>query len=396
MNTLEKISLKDRRVIIRVDFNVPLDENMQITDNTRIVAAIPTIMKVVNDGGTAIIISHLGRPKGKREKRFSLKPVVKELSKLLKINVLFCEKRIDVDAHKHLKNLSSERVVVLENIRFYNEETSGCINFAKKISELGDTYINDAFGTAHRKHASTALVARFFPKNKYLGFLFYKEISILKNVLQKPKRPLTAIVGGAKISGKIDVITALLDKVDNLIVGGGMAYTFSKAIGGNIGRSICEEDKVELAKKIISLAKIKNANLILPSDSLNTTSFEANFYTKISKLISIEDGYAGADIGPESISQFTAKINSSKTLIWNGPMGVFEKTFFETGTKKICEEICNATKRGAFSLVGGGDSVAALKKFNLMRGVSYVSTGGGAMLSFLEGKELPAVKAILD
>ena len=396
MNTLEKTSLKDKRVIIRVDFNVPLDENMQITDNTRIVAAIPTIMKVINDGGTAIIISHLGRPNGKYEKRFSLKPVVKELAKLLKISVLFCEKRIDVDAHKNIKDLSTGRVVVLENIRFYNEETSGCINFAKKISELGDIYINEAFGTAHRKHASTALVAKFFPKNKYLGFLFYKEISILKNVLQKPKRPLTAIVGGAKISGKIDVITALLDKVDNLIVGGGMAYTFSKAMGGNIGQSICENDKVELAKKIISLAKIKHANLILPSDSLNTTSFKANFNTKISTITSIDEGYAGADLGPESIGNFTAKINSSKTIIWNGPMGVFEKNFFETGTKKICEEICKATKRGAFSLVGGGDSVAALKKFNLMEGVSYVSTGGGAMLSFLEGKELPAVKAILD
>lgn len=396
MKNISQISLKGKRVLIRVDFNVPLDKSFNITDDSRIIASLPTIKKVISDGGRAILMSHLGRPKNGFEEKFSLQHIIKPLSKLLNIKIIFCDDCIGITTTEKVNTMLDGDVLVLENLRFYSEEKEGNENFAKKLSHLGDIYVNDAFGTAHRTHASTAIIAKFFYEKKYLGLLLYNELKKLKKALNNPKRPFTAIIGGAKISGKIDVIQSLFSKVDNLIIGGGMAYTFIKSIGGNIGKSLVEDNKLDLARQLIDEAKKKGVNLILPVDSVNANGFKNDAKINFSNILSIGDEYMGLDIGAESIIKFSNIIMASKTLIWNGPMGVFEMKNFENGTKQIGEIICRATENGAFSLIGGGDSVASVKKFNFSKRVSYISTGGGAMLEYLEGKKLPAVDAITD
>ena len=396
MNTLKQVSLKGKRVLIRVDFNVPLDKDLNITDDSRMVAALPTIKKVISDGGMAIIMSHLGRPKNGFEKQFSLRHTVKHLSMLLKTSVAFSDNCIGEHAASDVARMNNGEVLLLENLRFHPEEKKGDKDFAKKLAALGDIYVNDAFGTAHRSHASTAIVPVFFAKNKYFGFLLDKEVNALEKALRSPKRPFTAIIGGAKITGKIDVLKSLFDKVDNLIIGGGMAYTFAKAMGGSIGKSLVEMEKLSLAKELINTAKKKKINLLLPTDSINANHFDNQAKTNTSDILSIDDDYMGLDIGNASIAKFSKTIQSSKTLLWNGPMGVFEMEKFEAGTREVAKAICLATENGAFSLVGGGDSIAAVKKFNFEARISYLSTGGGAMLEYLEGKQLPGILAILD
>ena len=396
MKNISDISLKGKKVLIRVDFNVPLDKHFNITDDSRIKAALPTIKKVIADGGKAIIMSHLGRPENGFEEKFSLKHTTKHLSNLLETEVGFS---IDCIGGKTLTDISKMEngdVLVLENLRFYSQEKAGDNEFAKQLAKLGDVYVNDAFGTAHRAHASTSIIANYFPNNKYFGLLLSNEINSLETALKNPKRPFTAIIGGAKITGKIDVIISLFDKVDNLIIGGGMAYTFAKAMGGNIGNSLVEDDKVALAKSLITAAKAKGVQLLLPSDSVNAKEFNNNAIIQHSEITHIPDGFMGLDIGSDSITHFSKVILNSKTIIWNGPMGVFEMDNFSNGTKQIGEAICKATKNGAFSLVGGGDSVAAVKQFGFAEKVSYISTGGGAMLEYLEGKQLAGVTAIQD
>lgn len=396
MNSLNLVSLYGKRVLVRVDFNVPLDKHLSVTDTSRIAAALPTIKKIIADGGKAIIISHLGRPKNGFEKKFSLKNIVGPFSKLLGSAVKFSGGCIDEATVSAIKKMKNGDVILLENLRFYLEEKNGDLGFAKKLAALADVYINDAFGTSHRSHASTAIVAKFFPNNKYIGFLLEQEIKCLEEALNQPKRPLTAIIGGAKITGKIDVIKSLFNRVDNLIIGGGMAYTFVKATGGEVGKSLVEEEKLELAKQLIEEANKRGVNLLLPKDSVNASEFKNDAIINTSDISTINKDYMGLDIGAKSIVKFSKIIVSSKTIIWNGPMGVFEMGNFENGTKKIGEAVCLATKNGAFSLVGGGDSIAAIKKFNLFGKTSYVSTGGGAMLEYLEGKKLPGITAILD
>lgn len=394
MKNISDISLKGKKVLIRVDFNVPLDKHFNITDDSRIKAALHTIKKVIADGGKAIIMSHLGRPENGFEEKFSLKHTTKHLSNLLETEVGFS---VDCIGEKTLSDISKMKngdVLVLENLRFYSQEKAGDNEFAKQLAKLGDVYVNDAFGTAHRAHASTSIIANYFPNNKYFGLLLCNEINSLETALKNPKRPFTAIIGGAKITGKIDVIVSLFDKVDNLIIGGGMAYTFAKAMGGNIGNSLVEDDKVALAKNLITAAKANGVQLLLPSDSVNAKEFNNNAIIQHSKIITIPDGFMGLDIGSDSITHFSKVILNSKTIIWNGPMGVFEMDNFSNGTKQIGEAICKATINGAFSLVGGGDSVAAVKQFGFAEKVSYISTGGGAMLEYLEGKKLPGVTAI--
>ena len=396
MKNISDISLKGKKVLIRVDFNVPLDKHFNITDDSRIKAALPTIKKVIADGGKAIIMSHLGRPENGFEEKFSLKHTTKHLSNLLETEVGFS---VDCLGEKTLTDISKMEngdVLVLENLRFYSQEKAGDNEFAKQLAKLGDVYVNDAFGTAHRAHASTSIIANYFPDNKYFGLLLNNEINSLETALKNPKRPFTAIIGGAKITGKIDVIISLFDKVDNLIIGGGMAYTFAKAMGGNIGNSLVEDDKVALAKSLITAAKAKGVQLLLPSDSVNAKEFNNNAIIQHSEITHIPDGFMGLDIGSDSITHFSKVILNSKTIIWNGPMGVFEMDNFSNGTKQIGEAICKATKNGAFSLVGGGDSVAAVKQFGFAEKVSYISTGGGAMLEYLEGKQLAGVTAIHD
>jgi phosphoglycerate kinase len=396
MNNISDVSLKGKKVLIRVDFNVPLDKHFNITDDSRIQAALPTIKKVIASGGKAIIMSHLGRPKNGFEEKFSLKHILMRLSNLLKVKVGFSAECIGGKTLNDISKMEDGGVLVLENLRFYSQEKTGDNEFAKQLAKLGDVYVNDAFGTAHRAHASTFAIANYFPKNKYFGLLLSTEINNLEIALKNPKRPFTAIIGGAKITGKIDVITSLFDKVDNLIIGGGMAYTFAKAMGGCIGDSLVENDKVALAKSLITKAKAKGVQLLLPSDSINANEFNNNAIIQHSEITNIPDGFMGLDIGSDSITRFSKVILDSKTIIWNGPMGVFEMDNFLNGTKKIGEAICKATKKGAFSLVGGGDSVAAVKKFGFTKKVSYISTGGGAMLEYLEGKKLPGVIAIQD
>ncbi len=396
MEKLTAVSFKGKRVLIRIDFNVPLDDNFKITDNSRILGAIPTIKMVIAGGGKVILISHLGRPKNGPENCFSLKHLVNHLSTVLEVDVAFANNCIGETAETAINNLEEGGVLLLENLRFHSEEKMGDTAFAKQLANLADIYINDAFGTAHRAHASTAVIAQFFPESKYFGLLLEKEISNLEVILENPQKPFTAIIGGAKITGKIDVIMALLDKVDNLIIGGGMAYPFAKAMGGNIGNSLVEEEKISLAKQLIELAKSKGVNLLLPSDSVNTNKFDNNAETNTSEITNIPNGFMGLDIGQESIAKFSEIIEHSKTIIWNGPMGVFEMPNFEKGTREIANAICKVTEKGAYSLVGGGDSVAAIKQFGLAKKVSYISTGGGAMLAYLEGKTLPGVDAILS
>ena len=396
MKTIDQISFAGKKALIRVDFNVPLDKDYNITDDNRMTAALPTINKILKDGGAVILMSHLGRPKGGPEEKFSLKHLVPHLADLLGQQVEFANDCIGAEAIEKAKALQSGEVLLLENLRFYKEEEKGDEGFAEKLSKLGDIYVNDAFGTAHRAHASTSIIAQFFPGNKYFGYLMAAELENAEKVLNGAARPFTAIMGGAKVSDKIELIEKLLDKVDSLVIGGGMAYTFAKAQGGSIGKSLVEIDKLDLALSLVEKAKIKGVNLLLPTDSVIADSFSNDANTEIAPNNNIKDGWMGLDIGPDSITEFTKVVAASKTILWNGPMGVFEMEKFEAGTKAIADAVVKATENGAFSLIGGGDSAAAVAKFNLTDDVSYVSTGGGALLEYMEGKELPGVKAIND
>jgi phosphoglycerate kinase len=396
MKTINEFDFNGKRALVRVDFNVPMSEEMIITDDSRIKAAIPTITKIVKDGGSLVLMSHRGRPKGEAKQTLSLIHLVQHLSDLLNMPVQFVDDCIGEQAEEAAYALQKGEILLLENLRFYDQETAGDIDFAKSLSKLGDIYVNDAFGTAHRAHASTAIVASFFGENKCFGDVMTNEIVNIDNVLFDSKRPLTAIMGGAKVSSKITIISRLLDSVDNLIIGGGMTYTFIKAMGGNIGNSLVENDKLDLALDIIKLAKEKKVNLLIPSDSVNGDSFSNEATILESKIDEVQDGYLGLDIGKETIELFSKTIENSATILWNGPMGVFEMDNFSSGTKAIAMALVKATKNGAFTLVGGGDSVAAINKYNLSKQVSYVSTGGGAMLEYLEGKVLPGVAAIKE
>jgi len=395
MKTLSDFNFKNKKALIRVDFNVPLDENFNVTDATRIEAAKPTIDKILADGGSVILMSHLGRPKGKEDK-YSLKHIVKKASEVLGVEVKFAEDcRGDV-ATNAAADLKAGEVLLLENLRFYTEEEAGDVAFAKELASLGDIYVNDAFGTAHRAHASTTIIAQFFPKDKCFGTLLAKEIESLDKVLKNSEKPVTAVLGGSKVSSKITVIENILDKVDHMIIGGGMTFTFIKAQGGKIGDSICEDDKQELALEILRLAKEKNVQIHIPVDVIAANAFSNDAETQVVDVTKIPDGWQGLDAGPKSLENFKKVILESKTILWNGPLGVFEMEKFANGTIELGNFIAEATENGAFSLVGGGDSVSAVKQFGLEDKMSYVSTGGGAMLEMLEGKTLPGIAAILD
>ncbi len=394
MKTVDFLNFSGKKALIRVDFNVPLDDKFHITDDNRIMGAVPTIEKILKDNGSVILMSHLGRPKDGPDKKYSLSHLVKHLSLVLNTEVKFADDCIGKEALKLAGELKPGGVLLLENLRFYKEEEKGDEAFAKKLAALGDVYVNDAFGTAHRAHASTAIIAKFFPEAKYFGYLMAGEIANAEKILNHAQKPFTAIMGGAKVSDKILLIEKLLDRVDNLIIGGGMAYTFAKAQGGNIGKSLVEEDKLDLANELIAKARKKKVNLLLPVDSIIADAFAEDAKTGNAKNDNIKNGWMGLDIGPESIKSFSEVIKESKTILWNGPMGVFEMKKFEEGTKSVAEAIVQATKNGAFSLIGGGDSAAAVGKFGFTDDVSYVSTGGGALLEYMEGKELPGVKAI--
>lgn len=395
MRTINNIDFKDKKALIRVDFNVPLDADFNVTDDTRIRAVKPTILKILEDGGSCILMSHLGRPKN-REAEFSLQHIVKSLSDILRIQVKFVDDCIGPKVSEAVSNLKSGEILLLENLRFHKEEENGDREFAEKLSKFGDVYVNDAFGTAHRAHASTAIIAEFFPENKCFGLLLASEVENVKKVLETSEKPVTAIIGGAKVSSKITIIENILDKIDHLIIGGGMAFTFIKAQGGKIGNSLVEDDKQDLALEILEEAKKKNVTVHLPVDAVIADSFSETANTQISDVNNIPDGWMGLDSGPKTNEQFGKVIADSKTILWNGPLGVFEMDKFSEGTKSLGKNIAKATENGAFSLVGGGDSVAAVHKFNLTDRVSYVSTGGGAMLEMLEGKVLPGIKALLD
>lgn len=394
MKTIDNLNFADKKALVRVDFNVPLDENFNITDDNRIQGATPTIKKILKDGGSVILMSHLGRPKDGPTDKYSLKHIVAHLSKVLGVEVQFATDCIGEDAVNKAAALQPGEVLLLENLRFYKEEEKGDKDFAEKLSKLGEVYVNDAFGTAHRAHASTAVIAQFFPDAKYFGYLMGAELNNAEKVLNNPERPFTAIMGGAKVSDKIQLIEALLDKVDNLIIGGGMAYTFVKARGGEIGNSLVELDKLDLANELVKKAAAKGVNLILPTDAQIADKFsnDANVYDGPNDQIPA--GMEGLDIGSVSAADFASVIATSKTLLWNGPMGVFEFDTFANGTKVVADAVVEATSKGAFSLIGGGDSAAAVAKFGMTEQVSYVSTGGGALLEYMEGKVLPGVAAI--
>jgi phosphoglycerate kinase len=396
MKTVDQINFLGKKALVRVDFNVPLDKDYNITDDNRMTAALPTINKILRDGGEVILMSHLGRPKDGPTEKYSLKHLIPHLSNLLGQQVEFADDCIGKEAVEKARDLEKGEVLLLENLRFYKEEEKGDKAFAEKLAALGDVYVNDAFGTAHRAHASTSVIAQFFPDAKCFGYLMAGELANAEKVLNNAEKPFTAIMGGAKVSDKIELIERLLDKVDNLIIGGGMAYTFAKAQGGSIGKSLVEADKLDLANSLIAKAKAKGVNLLLPTDSIIADNFSNDANTEIAQNDSIKDGWMGLDIGPASIKAFSKVVKESKTILWNGPMGVFEMEKFEQGTKAIAEAVVKATENGAFSLIGGGDSAAAVAKFNFTNEVSYVSTGGGALLEYMEGKELPGVKAIND
>lgn len=393
MKTINDFNFSGKRALIRVDFNVPLDKSYQVTDDNRIRSTVPTLKKILKDGGSLILMSHLGRPKDGPEEKYSLKHTLKTTEQLLGTPVKFADDCVGEEAYKLSSTLKPGEVLVLENLRFYKEEEKGDLAFAEKLSKHGDIYVNDAFGTAHRAHASTTIVAQFF-KDKCAGYVMAAELDNAKKVLEKAEKPFTAIMGGAKISDKILIIEKLLDKVDHLIIGGGMAYTFFKALGGNIGNSLVEADKLDLAKELIQKAKAKGVELHLPIDSIIADKFDANANTETANNNAIKDGWMGLDIGPQATAIFTKVVEESKTILWNGPMGVFEMEKFEKGTKAIAEAVVRATAKGAFSLIGGGDSAAAVAKFHFEEKVSYVSTGGGALLEYFEGKVLPGVKAL--
>lgn len=395
MKTLQDFNFNAKKAIIRVDFNVPLDENFNVTDANRIEAAKPTIDTILADGGSVILMSHLGRPKGKEDK-YSLRHIVTKVAEVLGVNVQFASDCRGEIATNAAKNLKPGEVLLLENLRFYAEEEAGDESFAKELASLGDIYVNDAFGTAHRAHASTTIIAKFFPNHKCFGLLLAKEIESLNRVLNNSVKPVTAVLGGSKVSSKITVIENILDKVDHMIIGGGMTFTFIKALGGKIGDSICEDDKQELALEILNLAKLKNVHIHIPIDVVAADSFSNDANTQIVEVREIPDGWQGLDAGPKSLANFKEVIMNSKTILWNGPLGVFEMENFANGTIELGNYIAESTENGAFSLVGGGDSVAAVKQFGLEEKMSYVSTGGGAMLEMLEGRVLPGIAAILS
>ena len=395
MKTVNDFNFKNKKAIIRVDFNVPLDENFNVTDATRIDAAKPTIDKILADGGSVILMSHLGRPKGAEDK-YSLKHILKTASAILGVPVQFAANCVGAEAKAASDKLQAGEVLLLENLRFHAEEEAGDVAFAKELASLGDIYVNDAFGTAHRAHASTTIIAQFFPNDKCFGTLLAKEIESLNKVLNNSVKPVTAVLGGSKVSSKITVIENILDKVDHMIIGGGMTFTFVKALGGKIGDSICEDDKQELALEILRLAKEKGVQIHIPVDVVAGDKFSNDANTQVVDVRAIPDGWEGMDAGPKSLEQFKKVILESKTILWNGPLGVFEMPTFAKGTIALGEFIAESTANGAFSLVGGGDSVAAVKQFGFEDKVSYVSTGGGAMLEMLEGRVLPGIAAILE
>ena len=393
MKTANDLDFNSKKALIRVDFNVPLDEDFNVTDSTRIRAARPTILKILEDGGSCILMSHLGRPKN-REAEFSLRHIVKPLSNILGVQVKFVDDCVGEKVDSAVAALKSGEILLLENLRYYQAETQGDRAFAEQLAKYGDVYVNDAFGTAHRAHASTAIIAEFFPENKCFGLLLASEIENVNKVLKTSQKPVTAIIGGAKVSSKITIIENILDKIDHLIIGGGMAFTFIKAQGGKVGNSLVEDDKQDLALEILETARQKNVSVHLPVDAVIADSFSNDANTQTSEIDAIPNGWMGLDVGPKTNAVFATVLADSKTILWNGPVGVFEMPTFAKGTQTLGLNIAEATKNGAFSLVGGGDSVAAVQKFGLTDKVSYVSTGGGAMLEMLEGKTLPGIAAL--
>ena len=396
MKTINDFHFGNKKALIRVDFNVPLNDQLEVTADNRILAAKPTIDKIVNEGGTAVLMSHLGRPKNGPEDQFSLKHIVSKVEEVLGRKVIFVNDSVGSEVEKIVANAQSGEVILLENLRFYKEEEKGDKDFAEQLSKLGDVYVNDAFGTAHRAHASTTIVAQFFPEDKCFGFLLAKEIESIDKVLNSTETPVTAVLGGSKVSSKITIIENILDKIDHMIIGGGMMFTFIKAQGGNIGNSIVEDDKLELALEILEKAKAKNVQIHIPVDVVAADAFSNEANTQIIEANNIPDGWQGLDVGPKTLEQFNKVIMGSKIILWNGPLGVFEMEKFAAGTITLGNFIADATAAGSFSLVGGGDSVAAVKQFGLEPKMSYVSTGGGAMLEMLEGKTLPGIAAVLD
>ena len=396
MKTVNNYNFKDKKALVRVDFNVPLDENFNVTDDTRISSAVSSIKTILNQGGSAILMSHLGRPKGGPEAKYSLKHILSKVSEYLGVDVKFVDDCVGEKAEAAAKALKAGEVLLLENLRFYAEEEKGDETFSKNLAKLGDCYVNDAFGTAHRAHASTTIIAKFFPNDKMFGNLMAAELESVNKAFKDGKHPVTAIMGGSKVSSKISIIVQLLDKVDNLIIGGGMGYTFSKAQGGNVGNSLVEDDYLETALDILEQTRIKGVNLFLPVDCIIADGFSNTANTQVSNVRTIPENWEGLDVGPETNKLFAGVIKNSATILWNGPVGVFEMSSFEKGTIAIAEAIVDATANGAYSLIGGGDSVAAINKYGLGDKVSYISTGGGALLELLEGKVLPGVQAILD
>lgn len=395
MTSIDNFNFNSKKALVRVDFNVPLDkETLTITDDKRIKAALPTIQKILSDNGSAILMSHLGRPKNGPEDKFSLKHIIDRIADLTGAKVHFANDCIGLEAKELSEKIAPGEILLLENVRFYPEETQGDEAFAKQLAMLGDCYVNDAFGTAHRTHASTCQIAQFFPKNRMCGFLMQKEIQSAKAVMEDTKRPFTAIVGGAKVSDKVLIVENLIQKADHIIIGGGVAYTFKKALGGQIGKSLCEDDRLNICLDILKNAKEKGVEIHLPKDSVIANDFNNNANINTAESNNIEDNWMGLDIGPEASKDFSEVILKSKTILWNGPMGVFEMSSFEAGTKSIAEAVAKATSNGAYSLIGGGDSAAAAKKFGVEKAISHVSTGGGALLEYFEGKELPGIRAI--
>lgn len=395
MKTINDFNFENKKALIRVDFNVPLNQNFEVRDATRIMSAKPTIIKILEDGGSCILMSHLGRPNGNQDE-FSLRHIADKVEDIIGVETKFISDCIGKEAEEAAQNLEPGQILLLENLRFHDEEKLGDENFAEALSKLGDIYVNDAFGTAHRAHASTTIIAKFFPDKKCFGYLLAQEIESIKKVMETGEKPITAILGGAKVSSKITIIDNILDKIDHLIIGGGMTFTFIKAQGGKIGNSLVEDDKMALALEILEKAKAKNVQIHLPSDAIIADAFSNDAHTNTCNVNEIPKGWMGLDIGPNTEAQFAQVIANSKTILWNGPMGVFEMENFAKGTIALGYAIAEATKNGAFSLVGGGDSVAAVKKFGFEDKVSYVSTGGGAMLESLEGKTLPGIAAILE
>jgi len=396
MYTIDNFDFQGKRVLIRVDFNVPLDDSFHITDLTRIDATIPTINKILNDGGSVVLMSHLGRPKEGPEEKFSLKHFVQVLSEKLDRPVQFANDCIGQEAQELAAGLKPGEVLLLENLRFHPEEIKGDEAFARKLADLGEIYVNDAFGTAHRAHASIAIIAKFFPDARMFGYVMAHEILNINKVLKDTPRPFTVILGGAKVSGKIELINHLMDKVDNLVIGGGMMFTFIKAMGGEVGDSLVEDNLLELAKNIVEEAKMMGVNLYLPPDAVIADAFSVDATTNIKSAYDIPIPWMGLDIGPAACEKFKHVIDKSSSILWNGPMGVFEMKKFENGTRSVAEAVAEATTNGTFTLIGGGDTVAAINKYGLADQVNYISTGGGAMLEYIEGKELPGIKAIMD